>query len=78
MSSVYRPNINNIHPGALTTLPNNLTVNQVGKVSSSCEPCTSIYETMSYRSEFDKVYVPIYQSRLDLFDTNPLNLKFER
>lgn len=78
MSSVYRPNVNNINPGTLTTMPNNLTVDQLGKVSSSCEPCTSIYETMSYRSAFDKQYVPIYQSRLALFDTNPLNLKFQK
>lgn len=77
MSSIYRPDINNAHPGALQTVPDNLTVDETGRVTTSCNGCTSIYQTMAYRSNFDKQYVPYYQSRLALFDTNPLNLKFE-
>jgi len=78
MSSVYRPDVNNLNPGTLQMLPNNLTVGETGKVTTSCEGCTSIYETMNHRSAFDKMYLPIYQARLELFDTNPLNLKFEK
>jgi hypothetical protein len=78
MSSIYRPNVNGSFNGPLTTIPDNLSVDQVASPSSSCSGCTSIYETMKYRSDFDKVFVPTYQARLALFDTNPLNLKFER
>lgn len=78
MSSVYRQNVNGAFAGPLTAIPDNLSVNQTGLPSSSCSGCTSIYETMKYRSDFDKVFVPTYQARLALFDTNPLNLKFER
>lgn len=78
MSSIYRPSPQNANPGPLQVIPNNLPLQKTGQVSTSCEGCTSIYETMQYRSDFDKAYVPIYQSRLALFDTNPLNLQFER
>lgn len=78
MSSIYRPNVNGTFNGPLTAIPDNLTVDQTGQPSTSCSGCTSIYQTMKYRSDFDKVFVPTYQARLALFDTNPLNLKFER
>lgn len=77
MSSVYRPNVNNTHPGTLTTLPLNVETKNLQKLNSSCQQCSSIYETMKYRSDFDKAYLPIYLSRLPQFDTNPLNLQFE-
>lgn len=78
MSSIYRPDLQNSNRGALQVLPDNLPLQKTGQVSTSCDGCTSIYETMKNRSDFDKMYIPIYQSRLALFDTNPLNLRFER
>lgn len=78
MSSIYRPNTDRSSNGPLATMPDNLTLDETVNPSSSCSGCTSIYETMKYRSDFDKVFVPTYQARLALFDTNLLNLKFER
>lgn len=78
MSSVYRPNINGTFSGPLSAMPKNLMSDQLGVPVSPCTECTSIYETMKYRSDFDKVFVPTYQARLAMFDTNLLNLKFER
>ena len=77
MSSVYRPNVNHVQSGPLTTLPLNVETKNLQKLDTSCQQCSSIYETMKYRSEFDKKYLPIYLSRLPKFDTNPLNLQFE-
>jgi hypothetical protein len=77
MSSIYRPNVNNSFPGPLTTVPLNEPLKNTGYLSSPCEECSSIYETMKYRSDFDKAYLPIYLSRLPKFNTNPLDLKFE-
>lgn len=77
-SRVYQPNTNRTFPGPLKTSPLLLSVDKTGLPSSGCTECTSIYETMSYRSDFDKAFVPIYQKRVDLYDTNPLNLVFER
>jgi hypothetical protein len=78
MSSMYRPNTNHTNNGPLNVMPDNLQLNQTNKVNTSCEECTSIYDTMNYRSNFDKTYVPAYQSRLSMFDTNPLNLVFQK
>lgn len=77
-SRVYQPNTNRTFSGPLKTLPLQSTVEQTGQPYSQCSGCTSIYETMAYRSDFDKVFVPTYQQRVQLFDTNPLNLVFER
>lgn len=78
MSSIYRPNVNGAFKGPITTIPDNLNLDETSTPTTSCNGCTSIYETMKYRSDFDKVFVPTYQARLGMFDTNPLNLKFER
>jgi hypothetical protein len=78
MSSTYRQNVNNVFPGPLTTLPMNEPLKNTYDTITSCEQCSSIYETAKYRSDFDKAYLPIYLHRLAKFDTNPLNLKFEQ
>lgn len=76
MSSNYLPNTNHTNPGPLTTLPLNELNNQTQNIYSPCEDCTSIYETMKYRSDYDKLYVPLYQSRLPHINTDLLDLKF--
>jgi len=76
MSSTYRPNINQTDPGPLTTMPMNELIKDTGNTYSPCEECTSIYETMNYRSDFDKLYVSMYQSRLPMINTDLLDLKF--
>ena len=78
MSSMYRPNTNNVNNGALNVMTESLPLSETNKITTSCEECTSIYDTMNYRSNFDKVYVPAYTARLSLFDTNPLNLVFQK
>lgn len=77
MNTQYRSTRSNVLPGPLKTNADNLPLRDTNKVSSGCEECSSIYETMQYRSNFDKKFVPMYMARLPLFDTNPLNLKFE-
>lgn len=78
MSSIYRPNTNQLDPGPLTVIPQNELVRDTQKLYSGCEECSSIYETMNYRSDFDKLFVPIYQSRLSRFNTNLMDLKFAK
>lgn len=78
MSSMYRPNTNHTNNGALNVMTESLPLNETNQVTTSCKECTSIYDTMNYRSSFDKTYVPAYNARLSLFDTNPLNLVFQK
>ena len=76
MSSVYRSNQNGAFSGPPNAAPENAKLNETDLPSSSCSGCTSLYETMNYRSDFDKTFVASYHERLAMFDTNPMNLSF--
>lgn len=76
MSSTYRPNVNNTHPGALTVLADNQKLEHMESGLTSCDGCISLATTHNYRSNFDKTFIPIYQSQLNSVDTNLETTKF--
>lgn len=76
MNSIYRPKQSGPISGHPNTMPENLKLSQTNLPLTSCSGCTSLYETMKYRSDFDKTFVASYQERLAMFDTNPMNLSF--
>lgn len=76
MSSVYRPNVNNVYPGPLTVLPNNLPPSKLEQGITSCDGCISLATTQNYRSAFDKAFIPIYQTQLTKVDTDLATTRF--
>lgn len=76
MSSVYRPNVNGVHPGPLTVLPDNLPPSSLEHGITSCDGCISLATTQNYRSAFDKTFIPIYQTQLTKVDTDLATTRF--
>ena len=77
MSSIYRPNLNGLHAGAINTAPSYSKLQQTGRFPTNCEGCSSVMTTMLQRSAYDKSVMPMYQSRVGMVDTNLLTLQFQ-
>jgi len=51
-------------------------VQQTGKVMTSCQGCSSIYTTMKDRSPFDQKYLAAYNPLINHYNTNLMSLQF--